>query len=179
MYPRRDFRSVIEDPTMTDVAWRSMLREPLQELLNYWDNPTTVHSRYVLKDLYCRGLYEGVVKNRWPCFQLSLIDGHPEFYTCVRSGLEKVWAQLRFSLYTSQDGLSLLIDEAMGDEIKFSPDETHRILDSMKYRFSVSLLIDEAIRVVGIFPSKRARDIYQRIFWLDSAIETGTEEQAL
>ena len=144
-----------------------MLREPLKELLDYWNQSERPEH---LKSIYCRGIYEGVVKNRWPCFQLSLIEEFPEFYSCVRAGLEQIWTSLRFSLHYGEEGPSLLIDAQMGEEIEFSPEEKRQILDLLKYRFSISLLINGERSIVGIVPSKQARDIYQRIFWLDSTL---------
>lgn len=163
MYPRWDFRSIIE--TEPETAWRSMLREPLKELLNYWHQSGRPEH---LKSVYCQGLYEGIVRDRWPCFQLNVIEGYPEFYSCVRLGLEQVWDRIRFSLHRGEEGPCLLIDTPMGEVVEFSPEQKRQILNLLRYRFTVGLTIDHSVVIVGIVPSKRARDIYQRIFWLSS-----------
>ena len=145
-----------------------MLREPLQELLAYWEKSGRPSH---LKEVYCQGLYEGIIKDRWPCFQLNLIDGYPEFYSCVRAGLEKVWMTLGFRLSCEEGDPCLMIDSEAGDTIHFSSNEILQILELMKQKLSIPLLINGESRTVGLFPSKRARDIYQKIFWLDAAIQ--------
>jgi hypothetical protein len=167
LYPHRDFRSLINNPHTAKTAWRSMLREPFQELLTYWEKSGKPES---LKDVYCQGIYEGIIKDRWPCCQLNRVDQYPEFYICVRAGLEKAWSNLKFTLARNGDDFSLNLDSGSSDPVNFSNHEMLRILELMKQRLSLELEIDDKLQTVGIFPSKRAREIYQKIFWLDSAI---------
>lgn len=166
IYPRWDFRSIIQSSSSSTEIWRSMLREPLKELLDYWSQSGRPEN---LREVYCRGIYEGILRDRWPCFQLSLIEEYPEFYSCVRAGLDQAWSGLRFCLHYGEEGPCLLIDSQMGEPLDFSADQKRQILELLRYRFTVSLLINGEESTVGILPSKRARDIYHRIFWLDSA----------
>lgn len=143
-----------------------MLREPLKELLEYWQQLGRPED---LRELFCRGIYEGILRDRWPCFQLSLIEEYPEFYSCVKAGLDQAWNELRFSLHYGEEGPCLLIDTQIGETVDFSIKQKRQILELLRYRFTTSLLINGEQTMVGIIPSKRARDIYHRIFWLDSA----------
>lgn len=166
MYSPYDFRSIVEDPRQSDVAWRSILREPLEEVLNYWEKSGKPDAKM---SAYSRGIYEGIVNHRWMYCQLDLLSDYPEFYASALSALFVLWNQLQFKLEMYPEP-ALFIDLPQGEPINWSDREKAHILNTMHQRLSVDLLLNDDLITLGIFVSRQAEEIYQRIFWLQSAL---------
>lgn len=172
MYPHRDFRFCIEQPGENPNLWRTIAREPLQELLQYWARSGRPKEKY---SAYVRGISEGCLKERWAYQQLDLVYPYPEFHTALLGSLERLWKNLSFDLSHTLGEYSLYID--------YNPEEISRvpsfwteeqkllILRLIQDKFSIRLTIDQKEQTVGVFLSKRAREIYQHITCLSVSVE--------
>lgn len=167
MYSPYDFRYIIEDSTQMNTAWRAILREPLQEVLNYWERSGKPQ---VKLEIYCKGIYEGIVNQRWMLFQLDLLANYPEFYKCAYLALLELWNQLNFKLQTSAEP-ALLIDLPEGQTLPWQATQKEYVLQVMRHSLCIDLWYNQELVSMGIFTSRHAEDIYQRIFWLQSAIK--------
>jgi len=183
MYPTRDFRTLLnatnEAECPLDVV-RSVAREPLLELLRYWEETGKPETKYTV---YAEGITKGVANNRWPSYTLSYIKEYPEFYQPLLSGLEQAWLNLEFRLCLSdglgqtetKDRLSLCVDFGSGQLVQMSPEDKIRLLNWLRVKMTIPLRINGESHRVGIFTSREATEIYQRIFWLEAILENGSE----
>jgi len=167
MYPRLDFRTIIEDDSQLDTAWRSILREPLQEVLSYWKESGRPSHK---KEIYVRGIREGISNHRWIHYQIDMIADYPEFYQAALDGLLILWNQLTIRILFEPDP-SLTIDTKDGTQLDWSAQEKEQLLIAIRQQLSIELAINGDLKTVGIFPSRNAQEIYQRIYWLRSAIQ--------
>jgi hypothetical protein len=162
MYPQRDFKSLIEQPEPSPLLWRSMLREPLQELLQYWNRSGRPSNKY---EHYSHAITEGFLKERWPYHQIDLIYPYNEFHKPLLSSLQKIWSKLSFNLIYISDDYSLYIDinpfESHLIPISWSDEQKLLILEELYNSFTIRLKINNIEHGVGVFLSKRARDVYQ------------------
>jgi hypothetical protein len=174
MYPQLDFRSLIEDPIQNEATSRAILREPLQEVLRYWKKSGYPPDKLAI---YSKGIYDGIVNHRWMFFQLDMIADYPEFYQSTYDALMTLWNKLSLSLYLKPaPALSISNNESTStfgkDQfiLNWSIDQRKILLQQIRQKLSIELLIDQQYSSVGIFPSREAQDIYQRIYWLKSAL---------
>lgn len=158
MYPKWDFRSSVKHSPET--AWRSALREPFEELIGCWINSNRPADLF---HVFEKGIYEGIIRRRWPFRELSLVEPTPEFYPCVLKGLSAVWLSLEFAL----EGDRVYIDCFDHPSSQLTDQQKENILVSLREKFLTTI----EGRQVGVFPSKRAREIYQRIFWLQTYLK--------
>lgn len=170
MYSPYDFRTIIQDPAQTAVAWKAILREPLEEVLNYWEKSGKPCEQI---STYCKGIYEGIVNRRWMYFHLDLLADYPEFHKDALSALYILWNQLNFKLQSYPEP-SLYIDLPHGEPINWSEYEKIYILKRMQYKLSIDLVLNNELVTLGIFTSRQAQEIYQRIFWLQLTFKDKT-----
>lgn len=172
MYPHRDFRFCIEQPGEQPNLWRTMIREPLQELLQYWNRSGRPKEKY---SAYSRGLAEGCLKERWPYNQLDLVYPYPEFHKPLLESLETLWKGLSFDLGQTEGEHSLYVDynpeEISTVPSVWSEEQKLLVLRLIQDKFSIRLTIDDQDQIVGVFLSKRAREIYQHITCLRTSLE--------
>lgn len=208
MYPPGDFRTLIrrwteintpklprddcklscrdegESAGLRELIIKSISREPLPELLNYW----RYHGRedYLLSlglsnvntdllEIYAQGLEIAVGKGRYPCFLLDDIKDYPEFYNSVRNGFMVMWRQLRFSLviHSSTEGEAideLCIDSIRGQDTFISDQDKLNIAQLLVDHNILTMVIGKVNRKMRVVLSDKARDIYERMNWLQSHI---------
>lgn len=171
MYPSRDFRTLINshDPSL---AIRAISREPFSELLKYWKHTGRPES---LKRIYDLGIEEAVSKDRYTSQTLDLVSQYPEFYLPVSLGLRRLWVKFKFRLifetpeepYLSIESKYHTDDQEYTD---FATEDKMRVLVWVKHKFNILMVINGIEYRVGIFPSRRAEEVIQKISWLDSAL---------
>jgi hypothetical protein len=165
MYPKRDFRYLITQPDTSEKDLiSSMMREPLSEILGYWNQSG---KPFQLLPVYQKGIEEAIAKNRYPLYQLEDIKSFPEFILIAINGLKRLWILLRFS-YT---GESLLIDSIRGQNINISPEDKLGILEIIPYKNNINIVIDNESVIVGVFTSRQAECIYQLTHSLQKMID--------
>lgn len=172
MYPARDFRSLIDktdSPELKDEAIKSISREPLVEVFRYWKKTGSPNDKY---DIYCRGIERAIANNRYDFTQINAVQYFPEFYQCILAGLEKLWTNLPMSLHHSPDGWSLHIGYITTTPIHLSNEEKLKIMSMLEHRMQIELIIDQIRCTVGIFVTRKAQEIYQKIFWLRKMKQT-------
>ena len=172
MYPKRDFRTLISGHDPGYDAIRAISREPFSELLKYWKQTGKPDS---VKKIYEQGIKEAVAKDRYTCDSLDKVVDYSEFYSVVCHGLRDLWCRLHFRLiFETPDSPSLTIDSKYHSDdrelTQFTTEQKLIILTWQKYRTSIPIIIDDVEYKVGVFPSRRAEDVLQRIRWLDEAL---------
>lgn len=106
MYPRRDFRHLVSDPTTDyETLIQSISREPFEEILYYWNlTQKPIH----LHQTYSDGIKRAILKDRYMISQLSVVKHCPEFIPVVLDSLLIYWNMLSFS-FEPVNG-SILVD---------------------------------------------------------------------
>lgn len=171
MYPSRDFRALISGND-TSGAIRAISREPFSELLKYWKHTGRPEN---LQEIYCSGIQEAVARDRYTCQALDMVSEYPEFYLPVAFGLRELWIKFPFRLIfetPDEPYLSIGSNYYTDDPVyqNFSSNDKLCILTWMKHRYNIPMTINGIEYRVGIFPSRKAEEVLQRINWLDSAI---------
>ena len=171
MYPERDFRTLIDQDSPSLSAVRAVAREPLKEVLKYWEQSEKPESKY---QIYAQGITRAVAKCRWPAYTLSCIVDFPEFYQPLLTGLEQAWTSLDFRMYQKEGRTSLCIDMHVGQPTHMRSEDKMRLLEWIKVKMSVPIIVNGESYTVGVFTSHEATEVYQRIFWLSSILEEKT-----
>ena len=166
MYPSRDFRSLLSLGD-SSAAIRAISREPFIEILRWWKNTGKPD-----KDLpiYLQGITEAVSRERYTCGTLDLVADFPEFHEAVSDGLVKLWCKLPFRLnFETNKEPYLTVDEkcnAVAVDPGFTVQHKIGLLRWIRHRMNIPMTINSVKYQVGIFMSRNAIDIFQRITWL-------------
>lgn len=89
-FSKYDFRFLIEHSSNKEEIIKSFEREPLPEILKYWDS-TNKFGNY---NLFVEGLIYAIKNQRYPIKHLYCLFDYPEFYGSLLQGLIYLYQSL-------------------------------------------------------------------------------------
>lgn len=165
MYPKRDFKYLIEQPDVSNNELiTSMRREPFPEILWDWEQRG---KPVELLHIYQKGIQEAIAKDRYPLYQLEDIKSYPEFIPSAIIGLKRLWLTLRFSLGSANEASSIFVDSIRGKNINISDESKLSILQTIPYNISCNVVIDNKLCNLGVFASRKAEMIQELVHCLE------------
>jgi len=161
MYSIYDFKYLINHSENSDDIIKSICREPVCEILEFWNSSTKSDQIYTYLS---SGIKLSISLNRYSVIDLNEFIKYPQFYVCVLTGICDLWKSLKFNMTECHCGFysfhnCVEIDLCQGYKCDIPDDKKYMLLISEDYQIIDGIYYD-------IYLSNYANDIKNKYKYL-------------